>query len=986
MAFVGGVATSIVGSYVFETTKNKLPDAVGRYIPGFFKSNPTLISECDKIAKDVIERTLRKFSHLQSVEIYLGPENSISKGLLRPLFENIFEGGPIPRAQMRKDLRSCSVAGELSGPSSLVEEIVDFIIDEMRDGFRKSERTLGFVTYNSIQEIKEKINGLEELGTHLDSYLNPLTKFEAELTVFLRTYMSNLSRRVAELRINGVEKASQRDSFRQKLEESYIGVFAVPTGDDTILRMDARGASAQEAILATDLIPTIPKAIVRGMAGSGKTTLLQKLILNTVNVTNGSEEYQGQVPIYIPLRRLETEYIENWTIEACFASSIEEPGLRNNIPLGVFENPAHKGSGLTFYLDGLDEVSEANRNNFWHLVESIEARLPSARIIITTRNLSSVHLANGEFKVSNYDSKEAYRHAREQWRPSNHFLDFTLCPLNNEQVSHLIDAWFDGLDDAFVHPSDQPYLSRWPAELKGQLFSIDGTEALRLSRSPLLCALICLVFYLDDGNLPKSRRTLYEKSTNLLLATRDERRRVRGPQEFQDFLLESRESVLRAIALQMQEGASVTSSQSIETSRTAVIQIIDDWIVRTGERKSSAEKILDYLIERCAIIREPAHGRIDFVHRSFMEYLAANEIVLNRGAHSVRSRFENDQWHSTLSFCMDTPTGGTYFAGRLVSEMVDYVIAKAGGNGKRRAETRKRLCSRIVSLLSPLSQYPEDFRGSFEYLADQLLPPQNSESIGELLSIPFEYLQNRLRFSTIKDFSTEVQEATGRMLARHKDPRCAALLSDGFERVASVELMKVINQSGRIPVSQHFALLQRVKNGSYSGKIHLDANDLKDQGMRELISRSVGLRFPFEGSKFVGWDFLPRCKEVSLQYATAHDWEKISSSISIRRFDECVTLELVGCADFHFGTLGSLFPSVEILIIDSCRHFSSDNIGDLKALELLEFRRVSHPIRVDLSDAPSNLSDIHFSSCNSASCYGEADHDISIVEGVVADV
>ncbi|WP_209428378.1 hypothetical protein [Pararhodobacter sp. SW119] len=368
-----------------------------------------------------------------------------------------------------------------------------------------------------------------------------------------------------------------------------------------------------------------------------------------------------------------------------------------------------------------------------------------------------------------------------------------------------------------------------------------------------------------------------------------------------------------------------------------------------------------------------------------MEYLAANETVLNRGAHGIRTRILNDQWISTLGFCMDTPTGGTYFAGKLVFEMVEFVKEKTKGGGRTRREERRRLAGRIASLLSPTSQYPEDFRQSFDFLASELLPPMHVSYINEIMPLPYEYFQDILCFANLKNHKVELQEAAGTFLAKHQDSRCSTLLRQGYERLGSIDLIHAINQSGRVPVPEHFALLQRVKNGSYRRKFFLDSNDLTNQTLRELISRSVGLRFPFDESRFVGWDFLPNCRDVSIQFASSSDWRKMIDSVQVRRFDKCSTLELDGCSDFNFKTISTLFPAVETLFLNACRHFSCDHLSELSELSLLEFRRVSHPISVDFNYHPTKLVAVHFNSCNSVDLKGEPLEQVDITEGVIGD-
>ena len=79
----------------------------------------------------------------------------------------------------------------------------------------------------------------------------------------------------------------------------------------------------------------------------------------------------------------------------------------------------------------------------------------------------------------------------------------------------------------------------------------ENKAALELSRIPLLCSLICMVFFLRGGKLPKSRRGLYEISTKLLVETRDEHRGISVARKYSAFVGSRRIEVLRRIALLM---------------------------------------------------------------------------------------------------------------------------------------------------------------------------------------------------------------------------------------------------------------------------------------------------------------------------------------------------------------------------------------------------------------------------------------------------
>jgi hypothetical protein len=60
-----------------------------------------------------------------------------------------------------------------------------------------------------------------------------------------------------------------------------------------------------------------------------------------------------------------------------------------------------------------------------------------------------------------------------------------------------------------------------------------------------------------------------------------------------------------------------------ETARVTAVARIADKITGMPQVTASAEEVYSLLLHRSGLIREPAEGRVDFVHRTFQEYLTA---------------------------------------------------------------------------------------------------------------------------------------------------------------------------------------------------------------------------------------------------------------------------------------------------------------------------------------------------------------------------
>lgn len=82
------------------------------------------------------------------------------------------------------------------------------------------------------------------------------------------------------------------------------------------------------------------------------------------------------------------------------------------------------------------------------------------------------------------------------------------------------------------------------------------------------------------------------------------------------------------------------AEREVPASRTVVLD--------TGNKLAILQDVLQHLLERSGVIREPVLGRVDFVHHTFQEYLAAKEVVEDQTTETLVTRAHLDQWWETL--------------------------------------------------------------------------------------------------------------------------------------------------------------------------------------------------------------------------------------------------------------------------------------------------------------------------------------------------
>jgi hypothetical protein len=152
---------------------------------------------------------------------------------------------------------------------------------------------------------------------------------------------------------------------------------------------------------------------------------------------------------------------------------------------------------------------------------------------------------------------------------------------------------------------------------KGKLLAeqiVQNPGLLDLSRTPLLCAVLCALAYnrKGAGSLPQRRIELYDVALTMLTGRRDAERDVRAGR------LGSGE---RLVLLESLAQWLIRNGQS-EISRENALKHLDRTLKSLHQVTMSAQEALRDLLER-SVLREPAAGVIDFVHRTFEEYLAA---------------------------------------------------------------------------------------------------------------------------------------------------------------------------------------------------------------------------------------------------------------------------------------------------------------------------------------------------------------------------
>jgi hypothetical protein len=352
------------------------------------------------------------------------------------------------------------------------------------------------------------------------------------------------------------------------------------------------------------------RVLIRGEAGSGKTTLLDWLAVTAARAgfTGQLADWNGCVPIPIRLRRHAAGALPR---PEQFCDELAPP-LAGIMPPGWVHRCLDSGTALLL-VDGVDEVPVGRRRNVRTWLGSLVDAYPNARVLVTSRPAA----------------------AEERWLSDEGFSSVLLEPMSPPDVRTFVARWHEAAAKADTLPCPPANL---PVAEQRLLAQFDSRPQLRaLATSPLLCAMLCSLNLERTSELPRNRIELYQAALDMLLGLRDAEREIAG-------LLDARQKIvlLRDLAWRCTLGGLV------DLAKPKALTYVTMKLPAMVDLHLEPEVALAHLLERSGVLREPVPGRLDFVHRTFQEYLAASEATENEHIDPLIVHAHLDPWWETI--------------------------------------------------------------------------------------------------------------------------------------------------------------------------------------------------------------------------------------------------------------------------------------------------------------------------------------------------
>lgn len=428
-----------------------------------------------------------------------------------------------------------------------------------------------------------------ELIARIDELIARSPRPGSQDRAFERRYLPYVAERHNHITIYGIDLRDSPD--RWPLEVAYLSLEAAET-EERQLPDEHPGAAFTVQLPAEDALSTHDRVLLRGDAGSGKTTLVQWLAVTAAR--DGD-----RIPYVLPLRTL-IRAGQLPSPEAFLSST----GCPHTPPEGWTERVLTAGRALIL-VDGLDEIPSADRHRTRDWLQSLIRAFPGNRWLLTSRPTA----------------------IRPDWLSSESFRELTLTPMRRSEVKTFVERWHTAAE---------------APEYEAPLLDSLGTkrDLARLATNPLMCGLICALHRERRGYLPTGRKELYDAALTMLLARRD-RERGMGALEGAELGEEAQLEILQRLAY-----ALVLSGRTEMDQETA--EGIVERCLPTVAGQGDARTVLRDLLLRSGLLRQPADGVVDFVHRTFQDYLGARYAVEEGHLDVLTSRADDTQWEDVI--------------------------------------------------------------------------------------------------------------------------------------------------------------------------------------------------------------------------------------------------------------------------------------------------------------------------------------------------
>ncbi|MFE6098898.1 NACHT domain-containing protein [Streptomyces laurentii] len=706
------IATAIFGTAVGAATRSLIPGpgagiAPAPMLPRLRLKRPNKVEEADiKRLAEHVQKGLESYLRDEFRDL-AGNERQAALDLTVDSFTkttaDIWALSLDPQAYAATVIRQSERNRKAAALSEMADSLYEVLV------YRTALQVVQFIsswsTFSARTDIEilKRLNLLTEAVEKIQDGLGQ--DLRSDDIEFETRYCALIEEALDRLQIFGIDLAD-RSNRSYNLTAAYITLSVAQSsgtsgpspdlfGEVVRSEIDAAGAESSSTVAplgmkAEAAIANLKRILLRGDAGSGKTTLLQWLSVNVArkSLEGGLASWNTLVPFILPLRRFANKPLPSP------GEFFPEVGthLADEMPDKWVNRILRAGRALVL-IDGVDELPNNQRDEARKWLRELIRTYPNATYVVTSRPAA----------------------AESDWLAQDGFSALDMLPMSHMDVENFVQHWHSAAATAEANQQELSALKQGEADL---ISSIKEERQLkRLASNPLLCALLCTLNRDRHSQLPKDRMELYRAALDMLLLRRDRERRIEYP-EPPNVGDAQKKSILGGFAYWLIRNGLSDSAQDQAVNQVEIS------LSSMPSVSASADEVFDYLLVRSGCLRRPIPGRVDFVHRTFQEFLAAARIVEVDDLEVLVNNAHLDQWHEVVVMAVGhaRPKERTMILSRLLER------------GDREAAVRSRLHLLAAACLETAGECDPQVHERVREATARLIPPRKMSDAKEIAS------------------------------------------------------------------------------------------------------------------------------------------------------------------------------------------------------------------------------------------------------------
>jgi hypothetical protein len=533
-----------------------------------------------------------------------------------------------------------------------------------------------------------------EILTRLDRLLKNTAPAKPDYSAWEAAYLAHMVAEHNHLELFGSEL--EENAKRLDLGRAYVGLRVARGRGRNAGQTTISAEALLERLGQLNAYDKAGRAVVLGAAGSGKTTLLRWAAVTAAQWEKGrprfdkdggwdERDWRRLIPFIIRLRDTgQMPGIDDWAT-GC-TKTFGAP------PAGWVKQVLKEGRGLVM-IDGVDEIAAFDRTACARTIGQLAATYPQSAFIVTSRPAA----------------------VGDGWLAEHGFGDAEINGLAGIDQEELIEKWFTAV---------KPKHGAAPADMAKRLREkLRQTPRLALlGNNPLMLAMLCALFYRTPESMPDRPYSLINKLITVLMHERDQECKINKVDSRWHSLDDmQKRGLLRAVAAKMMLQPGGNSTLRFDTIDATLAKELRELGIDVGDVASFRKTVL----ERAGLLREAANDRVEFIHNTFKEFLAAQAFVDGADFDLLIGHAEDREWRPVLIFAASGESRN--FPMKLVRYLLTAVNCTSDAWQARRFLAYA--CAHHA-----LYKPDDDLQEQLDKLESSLLPPKDMEE-AEMLAL-----------------------------------------------------------------------------------------------------------------------------------------------------------------------------------------------------------------------------------------------------------